>query len=187
MSLQKKISLKSDMGDIQSEQHFFLFLLNNSHLKQNCALLQNITASQYSLLQSFASDILDEVLPLNARQFNDLVQYKDFIRKLGRSRVSSTVLIRNIEAIKSIANIIFNENEVCNKTSTYTHSRMGKSKETFTSKEYLKYCGSGSDDTSETGSSNDELWYKTDKRNKTEEEGFFETDGEEEEERNFNN
>ena len=172
------------MGDIQSEQHFFSFLLNNSDEKQNRAILRNITHPQYLLLQSFANDILDEVLPLNSQQFKKLVQYKDFIRKLGRTKVSCTVLIRNIEAIRSIADIVFNENEICNETSTYTHSRMGKSKETFTSKKYLKYCGSGSDDSSETASTNDEFWDKTDKTE--EEEGFFETDGEEEEECNFN-
>ena len=110
------------MADIESEKHFFLFLLNNSNVKQNNALLRNITHLQYSLLQTFANDILDECLPLNSRQFKKLVQYKDFIRKLGRSKVSSTVLIKNIQAITSIINIVFNENEVCNKTSTYTHS-----------------------------------------------------------------
>ena len=57
------------MGDIQSEEHFFTFVLNNSDVKQNCAVLRNITYSQYSLLQNFANDILDEVLPLNSRQF----------------------------------------------------------------------------------------------------------------------
>ena len=50
------------MGDIQSEQHFFSFLLNNSDEKQNHAILRNITHPQYLLLQSFANDILDEVL-----------------------------------------------------------------------------------------------------------------------------
>lgn len=179
------MSLKTDMGDIEKEKHFFLFLLNNANVKQNNALLRNITHSQYSLLQTFANDILEESLPLNSQQFKKLVQYKDFIRKLGRTKVSSTVLIRNIEAIKSITKIVYYENEVCNKTSTYTHRGVGKSKETFTSEKYLKYCGSGSDDSNETGSSDKEFWGKTDRRE--EEEGIFESDGEEEEERNFDN
>lgn len=173
------------MGDIENEKHFFLFLLNNSNIKQNRMLLRNITNGQFLLLQSFANDILEERLPLNSEQFKKLVQYKNFIRKLGRLRVSNTNLVQNIEAVTSILNIVFNENEICNKTSTYTHSRMGKSKETFTSQEYLEYCGSGSDDSSETRSSDDEFWGQADEPE--EEEGFFQSDGEKEEECNFNN
>ena len=73
------VSLKTDMDDIEREKYFFLFLLNNTNVKQNNVLLRNITHSQYSLLQTFANDILDESLPLNSQQFKKLVQYKDFI------------------------------------------------------------------------------------------------------------
>ena len=73
------VSLKTDMDDIEREKYFFLFLLNNTNVKQNNVLLRNITHSQYSLLQTFSNDILDESLPLNSRQFKKLVQYKDFI------------------------------------------------------------------------------------------------------------
>ena len=173
------------MGDIEREKHFFSFLLNSTNVKQNNALLKNITHSQYSLLQTFANDILEESLPLNSQQFKKLAQYKDFIRKLGRTKVSSTVLIKNIEAINSIAKIVFDEHEVRNKTGTYTHRGVGKSKEAFTNEKYLKYCGSGSDDSHETGSTDEEFWGKTGGRE--EEEGIFESDGEEEEECNFNN
>ena len=55
-----------DMDDIEREKYFFLFLLNNTNVKQNNVLLRNITHSQYSLLQTFANDILDESLPLNS-------------------------------------------------------------------------------------------------------------------------
>lgn len=175
------------MSDLQSEKYFFLFLLNNANVKQNTAIIKSITNSQYSLLQSFANDILDETLPLNTRQFKQLLQYKDFIRKLGRTKVSSTVLVKNIDAIKAITAIVFNEHEVCNKTSTYTHSRVGKSKETFTSEEYLEHSGSGSSSSNETGDSDDEFWCKTGRAEKEEETGLFETDGEEEEECNRNN
>ena len=168
------------MGDIQREKYFFLFLLNNSNLRQNIALLRYVTTSQYSILQGFANDILEERLPLNRRQFQELVQYKNFIRKLGSCRVTSTTLIRNINAIKSIVDIVFNENEVCNKTSANTHSRMGESEETFTSKKYPEYSGSGSDSSYETGGSDEEFWGKTGGSEK-EEAGLFESDGEEEE------
>ena len=60
------------MDDIEREKYFFLFLLNNTNVKQNNALLRNITQSQYSLLQTFANDILDESLPLNSQQFKKL-------------------------------------------------------------------------------------------------------------------
>ena len=96
------------------------------------------------------------------------------------------VLIRNIQAINSIADIVFNENEVRYKNGTHTHRGLGKNKETFTNQKHLKYCGSGSDDSSETGTTDDEFWGKTG-GHEEEEEGIFESDGEEEEECNFNN
>ena len=100
--------------------------------------------------------------------------------------MSSVVLIRNIQAINSIADIVFNENEVHNKTGTHTHRGLGKSKETFTNQKYLKYCGSGSVASSETGTTDDKFWGKTG-GHEEKEEGIFESDGEEEEECNFNN
>ena len=60
------VSLKTDMDDIEREKYFFLILLNRTNVKQNNVLLRNITHSQYSLLQTFANDILDESLPLNS-------------------------------------------------------------------------------------------------------------------------
>lgn len=159
---------------MQSEKYFFLFLLENSNVKQNNVFIRNMTSSQYSILQSLANDILEEDLPLNTRQFKKLVQYKDFIRKLGRSRVSSTVLIKNIEAIKSIIDIAFNQNEVCNKVSASSHNRMGESETTSTSEEYLEHSGSGSDAYSETGSISKEFWEGNGER---EEDGLFESDG----------
>ena len=70
------------MSGIQNEKYFLLFLLHNTNRKQTFSILKTITNSQYLLLQSFANDILDEIIPLNAMQYRKLVQYKDFIRKL---------------------------------------------------------------------------------------------------------
>ena len=162
------------MCEIESEKYFFLFLLENSNVKQNNVFIRHMTSSQYSILQSLANDILEEDLPLNTRQFKKLVQYKDFIRKLGQSRVRSTVLIKNIEAIKSIIDIAFNQNEVCNKVSASSHNRMGESETTSTSEEYLEHGGSGSDAYSETGSISKEFW---ESNGETEEDGLFESDG----------
>ena len=128
------------MSGIENEKYFLLFLLHNSNKRQSTSILK----TQYSLLKSFANDILDEMIPLNAMQFKKLVQYKDFICKLSGSKVSPATLSRSVECIKAIISVVLNEHEVRNKTSTYTHRRMGKSKKAFTSKEYFKYCGSGS-------------------------------------------
>ena len=66
------------MSGIENEKYFFLFLLHNSNKRQSNSILKTITNSQYSLLKSFANDILDEMIPLNAMQFKKLVQYKRF-------------------------------------------------------------------------------------------------------------
>ena len=170
------------MCEIEREKCYFLFLLENSNIKQNNVLIRSMTSSQYSVLQTLANDILEEDLPLNIRQFKKLVQYKDFICKLGRTKVSSAVLIKNIEAIKSIADIAFNENEVCNKARTSSHNRMGESETTFTTEKYIEHSGSGSDAYSETENSGEEFWEQNGK-GEAEEDSLFESDGKEEEER----
>ena len=151
--------------------------------------MKTITNSQYSLLKSFANDILDEMIPLNAMQFKKLVQYKDFIHKLSGTKVSPATLSRNIECIKAIISVVLNEHEVRNKTSPYTHRRVGKSKKAFTNKEYLKY-------TVEVDQApqmkKEEIvqdnWDQTNGSEKEEEEEtLFESYGSEEEECNFNN
>ena len=175
------------MSGIENEKYFLLFLLHNSNKRQSTSILKTITNSQYSLLKSFANDILDEMIPLNSMQFKKLVQYKDFIHKLSGRKVSPATLSRNIECIKAIISVVLNEYEVCNKTSTYTHRRMGKSKKAFTSKEYFKYCGSGSSSSDEEeGENSSRQWDQTNGSEK-EEETLFESYGSEEEECNFNN
>ena len=175
------------MSGIENEKYFLLFLLHNSNKRQSTSILKTITNSQYSLLRSFANDILDEMIPLNSMQFKKLVQYKGFIRRLSGRKVSPATLSRNIECIKAIISVVLNEYEVCNKTSAYTHRRMGKSKKAFISKEYFKYCGSGSSSSDEEeGGNSSRQWDQTNGSEK-EEETLFESYGSEEEECNFNN
>ena len=102
------------MSGIENEKYFLLFLLHNSNKRQSTSILKTITNSQYSLLKSFANDILDEMIPLNAMQFKKLVQYKDFICKLSGTKVSPATLSRNIECIKAIISVVLNEHEVLN-------------------------------------------------------------------------
>ena len=125
------------MSGIENEKYFLLFLLHNSNKRQSTSILKTITNSQYSLLKSLANDILDEMIPLNAMQFKKLVQYKDFIRKLSGTKVSPATLSRNIECIKAIISVVLNEYEVHNKTSTYTHRRVGKVKKHLPTKNIL--------------------------------------------------
>ena len=174
------------MSGIENEKYFLLFLLHNSNRKQTFSILKTITNSQYSLLQSFANDILDEIIVLNDAEFRKLVHYKDFIRELGGSKVSPAKLSKNIACIKILINIVLNQHEICNKTSTHTNRRMGKSKKTFTSKEYFKYCGSGSG-SSDEGGTESEHWNFESGGEQEEEENTFQNDGSEEEECNFNN
>ena len=173
------------MSGIENEKYFLLFLLHNSNRRQTVSILKTITNSEYSLLKSFANDILDGIIVLNDSQFRKLVQYKDFIRQLGGSKVSPATLSKNIECIKALINIEFNQHEICNKTSTHTNRRMGKSKKTFTSKEYFKYCGSGSGSSDEGGTESEHWNFES--GGEQEEENTFQNDGSEEEECNFNN
>lgn len=170
---------------MESDKDFFSFLLHNSNVKQYTALIKSMTDSQYLLLKTWANDILDEIIPLNTSQFNELVQFKDIIRKLGRGKISHTALVKNINVVKTIAHIALNVNEVCYKTSASTNSRMGKGKETFTSQKYSKYCGSGSSSSDEGGSKDAEIWWKT--SGSEEEERSYESNGSEEEECYLNN
>ena len=176
--------------DMEKEEHFFWFLLHNSNLKQNDIVVKSMTEAQYVLLRCWTNDILDEIIPLNTRQFNELVQFKDFIRKLGRTRVSATALVKNINVIKLISEIALNVNEVRKKTCASTHRRMGKSKETFTKQRYPEHSGSGSSSSDEGRSIEEQIWgqaHGSREEQEEEEERIFESDGTEEEECNFNN
>ena len=104
------------MSGIENEKYFLLFLLHNSNRRQTVSILKTITNSQYSLLKSFANDILDEIIVLNDMQFRKLVEYKDFIRELGGSKVSPAKLSKNIECIKALISIELNQHEICKKT-----------------------------------------------------------------------
>ena len=117
------------MGDLHREQYYFQLLIHGDNIKQKTSVLKLITDPQYKLLQLIVNDILDEIIPLNKKQFEILVQYKDFIRKLSCKKLSKTQLIIHIEAIIAILKVVYAENEVGKQTCASTSRRLGESKE----------------------------------------------------------
>ena len=75
---------------------FLQLLAYGNNYKQNVVVLKEINQNHYKLLKNIANDVLQEIIPLNSQQFKTLLQYKNFIRKLGRERVSKTILIKNL-------------------------------------------------------------------------------------------
>ena len=155
------------MADIENQKYFLQLLVYNNNKKQNLAILKEIDNNQYTILKDIANDVLDEIIPLNSQQYKILVQYKTFIRKLGREKVSKSLLTKNLQAIKELAKLIINGNETCEKTNASSCRRMGKNKKaTFTNKSSIK-CGSG---TITTDEESDEIWeqYYNEQKDETE-------------------
>ena len=115
------------MSNVNSEKYFFQFMLYSSSNSQKKKLLKDISNEQYSLLKSIANDILDEIIPLNRTEYNRLVPYKDFIRQLGRKRVSKAALSENIIPVVEIIKVAAEQYDICEQSSFSTPSRMGKS------------------------------------------------------------
>ena len=109
-----------------SEHKLFLqFLVNGSNKKQNIKLLKFIGKDQISILQKISRDILEEKIPLTKKNFDQLYQHKNFIRKLGRKTVTKSILIKNYNIICTLVNI-FLEYDAKNSSSTF--GRVGKDK-----------------------------------------------------------
>ena len=127
------------MYDLQTERYYFELLIHGNNVKQKSAVLKAITEQQYRLLKCIANDILDEIIPLNKKQFEILVQYKEFIRKLSSKKISKPQLVVNIEAIIEILKVVYTENEMGKQTCTSTNRGMGKSKEISSKEKSIKY------------------------------------------------
>ena len=118
--------------------------------------------------------MLDEIIPLNSQQYKILVQYKTFIRKLGREKVSKSLLTKDLQVIKELAKLIINGNETCEKTNVSSCKRMGEKKTTSTKKSSIK-CRSG---TITSDEESDEIWEQCyiEQKDQTEDETEYETE-----------
>ena len=138
-------------------------------------------------MKNIANDVLDEIIPLNSQQYKILVQYKNFIRKLGREKVSKTLLSKNLQAIKELAKLVINGNETCEKTNVSFSRRMGKNKKTASPNNSSIKCRSGAI-TSDEEYESDEIWeqsynkqeYQTEDETENDTENETEIEGEEE-------
>ena len=138
-------------------------------------------------MKNIANDVLDEIIPLNSQQYKILVQYKNFIRKLGREKVSKTLLSKNLQVIKELAKLVINGNETCEKTNVSSSRKMGKNKKTASSNNSSIECRNGAI-TSDEEYESDEIWeqcynkqeYQTEDETENDTENEREIEGEEE-------
>ena len=175
------------MANVENHKYFLQLLVYSSNQKQNLALLKQIDNNQYKILKNIANDVLDEIIPLNSQQYKILVQYKNFIRKLGREKVSKTLLSKNLQAIKELAKLVINGNETCEKTNVSSSRRMGKNKKIASPNNSSIECRSGAI-TSDEEYESDEIWeqcynkqeYQTEDETENDTENEREIEGEEE-------
>ena len=175
------------MASIEDQKYFLQLLVYGDNQKQVSATLKEINEIQYAMLKNIANDVLDEIIPLNCKQYRILVQYKNFIRKLGREKVSKTVLAKNLHAIKELAKLVINGNETCEKTNVSSSGRMGKNKKTTSTNKSSIKCRSRTI-TSDEEYESDELWeqcynkkeYETEDETGTDTENEGKIEGEEE-------
>ena len=94
------------MASINENKYFLQLLAYDTNYKQNVIALKEINEDQCKLLKNIANDVLEEYIHLNSQQFKTLLQYKNFIRKLGREKVIKVVLSKNLPAIIELAKLV---------------------------------------------------------------------------------
>lgn len=146
------------MATIESERHYFEFFVKNNNINQKIVVLKSINTKQYTLLREIAKDILNEIIPLNTQQFQKLLQYKDFIRKLGSRKLSVYTLVKNIEGVIELLKIVYHPNEVGKQTSSGTNTRLAKNKKISSKEKYTKCSGSRTITSDEDTNSDEEYW-----------------------------
>ena len=104
---------------------FLQFLVNSSNKKQNIKLLKFIDKDQVCILQKISKDILEEKIPLTKKNFDNLYQHKNFIRKLAKNTVTRNLLVKNYNIICTLVNIFL---EYDAETSSSSFRRVGKDK-----------------------------------------------------------
>ena len=102
-------------------------MLKGTNRKLNACMLKGIDREQYNTLKKIANDILNEVIPLSAPQFNALHRYKNFIRCLGKGKVSKALLAKNNTVVSKLAEIALRHASHA-KTSSGATRRVGKAK-----------------------------------------------------------
>lgn len=115
------------MSQIEQHKFFLEYLSATSNKQQNQMLLKYIDRYQEKVLQEIASDILQEVIPLNTGQYKTLLPHKTFIRALARGKVSRNLLSKKLNVVISLAKIGLGHHASSKVSSRPTH-RVGKNK-----------------------------------------------------------
>ena len=67
--------------------------------------LENLNKTEYSVLKEVASNILNEIIPLTVQQFHKSLNYKKFIRQLGRNKINNYIIGCNYMAVGELTKI----------------------------------------------------------------------------------
>ena len=129
------------MTSIKGNSYLINLLALSENDKQIKAVLKVLTDNQIKLFKNIANDVLNKIIPLNEHQYNVLIQYKNFIRKLGRDKVTLNQLSRNFLAVKELSKLVLKENEMCTETCSNNITRMGKNKTENTKNTNDRYGG----------------------------------------------
>lgn len=115
------------MSEIEKHKFFLEYLSAASNKQQNQMLLKYIDRHQEKALQEIATNILQEVIPLNTSQYKTLLPHKTFIRALSRGKVSRNLLSKKFTIVTYLAKIALTHH-ASSKVSTRPTCRVGKDK-----------------------------------------------------------
>ena len=135
------------------DRYYFLLLVNSTNKNQKISLLKSISTSQYKILKEIAFNILNEIIPLDKKQFKKLSKYKTFIRKLGKKKVSGQVLGKNYSIVIDIIRIGLQYYEICTEICSSSKRRVGKNKSSGKKCEAITYSQSRKRDLTSSESS----------------------------------
>ena len=123
----------------ETDKYFFLLLVNSTNKNQKISLLKSINTSQYKIIKEITLKILNEILPIDKKQFRKFSKNKTFIRKLGNRKVSGQLLGKNYSVVIDIIHIGLKYNEICTEIYPSSKRRMGKNKSSSKKHQTITY------------------------------------------------
>ena len=88
------------------------FLAYGGNDKLNCQILKNLPDVEYKIIKKLVADILSDKIHINAKEFQRLKHFKNFLRRVLRVRVSGNLLMKHCKILTLIARVGLKHDEI---------------------------------------------------------------------------
>lgn len=120
----------------------FLYLMVETSESELIKNMETITTAQYLVLKKVSGYILDDTIPMNPREFTILDMFYKFICRLATgSKISSKILIKNLEPIVTMCQMALKHYEGCAESRACAEGRLGQNQNEGKSATYQRNRG----------------------------------------------